>query len=137
MFHLIIMLRNLSRNFTYSSINIGGLAIGLTVVLLICAFIFNEYSFDKQFTHHKRIYRANSDIKFPGMEGIMSATSVALAPAAKEEISGVEAAVRIFVFPNNPAVVKAGNDFFKVEKLCWADEDFFSFIRHTHNLWFC
>ncbi len=106
-------------------INIAGLSIGLTVVLLICAFIFNEFSFDKSFTHHQRIYRANmylTELAQTMAGKTMTKSHKALAPTMKEDIPAVEAVVRIFL---QETVVKAGNMPFKVEKFCWADEDFF------------
>jgi len=121
-FFLKIFIRNLSRKGLFPIINIVGLSIGLAAVLLICAFIFNEYSFDKQFTHHQRIYRANADMSMPRMEGTISFVYNALAPAAKEEIPGLEAAARIFV---QPVVVKTGDVLFNIERFCWADDDFF------------
>ncbi len=42
--------RNLVRNKGYSLINIGGLAIGMTVAMLIGLWIYDELSFD---TYHK------------------------------------------------------------------------------------
>jgi len=117
-----IFIRNLSRKGLFPIINIVGLSIGLAAVLLICAFIFNEYSFDKSFTHHQRIYRANAFISMLGTEEMANVSVTALAPAAKEEIPGVEAAVRVF---KQPVRVTAGDVPFKVEKFCWADEDLF------------
>ena len=122
LFFLKIFIRNISRQGVFPIINIAGLTLGLGVVLLICTFIFNEYSFDKSFTNYKRIYRVNSYLEFPGMEGTMNVSAKALALAAKEEIPGVETAIRIFV---QPLVVKANEVPFKVEKFCWVDEDFF------------
>jgi len=122
MFYLKIFYRNLFRQGMFQWINIAGLAVGLIVVLLICAFIFNEYSFDKSFTHYQRIYRSNTYLSFPGMEGIHGVSSNALAPAAKEEIPGIEVAVRTFT---QPVDVKSNDVPFKVEKLSWVDEDFF------------
>ena len=125
-FFLKIFIRNLSRKGLFPIINIAGLSIGLAAVLLICAFIFNEYSFDKSFTHHQRIYRANSYLAFPGMEGLSGVSSNALAPAAKEEIPGVEIAVRTY---QQQVDVKLGDIPFKVEKLAWVDEGFFSLFN--------
>ena len=122
LFFLKIFCRNISRQGMFPIINIAGLSVGLAVVLLISAFVFNEFSFDKSFTHHERIYRANSEMSMMGREGITNVTSVPLAPTAKEEIPAVETAVRTFV---QEMIVKTGDIPFKVERLCWADEDFF------------
>src|SRR5258708_39713179 len=47
--------RNLLRNKGYSFINIGGLAIGMTVAMLIGLWVFDEISFNKYHTNYDRI----------------------------------------------------------------------------------
>jgi ABC-type antimicrobial peptide transport system permease subunit len=53
--YLIIAWRNLSKNRTHSLINISGLAIGMTVALLIGLWIRDELSFDTYDQHYKRV----------------------------------------------------------------------------------
>ncbi|HVV06898.1 MAG TPA: ABC transporter permease [Puia sp.] len=48
-------LRNLVRNRVAASINIGGLAIGMAVAMLIGLWIWDEVSYDKSFPNHDRI----------------------------------------------------------------------------------
>jgi len=48
-------LRNLVRNRATASINIGGLAIGMAVAMLIGLWIWDEVSYDKSFPNHDRI----------------------------------------------------------------------------------
>lgn len=50
-----IALRNLIKNKGYSAINIGGLAIGMAVALLIALWIWDELSFDKYHDNHNCI----------------------------------------------------------------------------------
>ena len=120
LFFIKIFIPSLSRKGMFTWINISGLSVGLAVVLLICSYIFNEFSFDKSFTHHQRIYRAN--LYAPESAQTKTGSPKALAPVAIEELPGVETAVRIFV---REVIVKVGNIPFKVGKFCWADEDFF------------
>ena len=47
--------RNLLRNKGYSIINIGGLAIGMTVAILIGLWVHNEVSYDKNFVNFRQI----------------------------------------------------------------------------------
>src|SRR5882762_289563 len=47
--------RNLLRNKGYSFINIGGLALGMTVAMLIGLWVFDEISFNKYYTNYDRI----------------------------------------------------------------------------------
>jgi uncharacterized protein YjlB len=103
-------------------INIAGLTIGLTVVLLICAFIFNEYSFDQSFTHHARTYRVNSYLTTMMAGRTINLTPSPMALAVKEAIPEVEEAVRVF---EAQTVVKVDNTPYKVKSFCWADSGFF------------
>ncbi len=50
-----ISYRNLLKNKTFSLINIGGLAIGITVSIFIALWVMNEYSFNKNHEHYERI----------------------------------------------------------------------------------
>ena len=56
--YLKIAFRNIMRKKFYSTINILGLAIGLSCTILIGLFVLNELSFDKHHDNYKRIYRA-------------------------------------------------------------------------------
>jgi putative ABC transport system permease protein len=49
--------RNLLKNKGYSFINIGGLAVGMAVAILIGLWVYEEISYDKNFTNYDRIAR--------------------------------------------------------------------------------
>lgn len=53
--YLKIILRNLWKNKGYSAINIGGLAIGMGVAMLIGLWIYDELSFNRYFKNYDRI----------------------------------------------------------------------------------
>jgi putative ABC transport system permease protein len=55
--YLIVALRNIGRHRLYSAINICGLALGLTCVILIALFIRDETSFDKWVPDSANLYR--------------------------------------------------------------------------------
>ena len=55
--YLVIALRNLNRQKTFSAINILGLAIGLGTCFLIVLYIQDELSFDAWHAKGDRIYR--------------------------------------------------------------------------------
>src|SRR5437868_2216020 len=52
-----IAVRNLAKNKASSFINIGGLAVGMAVAILIGLWIYDELSFDKYHTNYNRIAR--------------------------------------------------------------------------------
>jgi hypothetical protein len=55
--YLTIAFRSLTKNRTYSVINIGGLAVGMAVAMLIGFWIWDELSYDKSFANYDRIAR--------------------------------------------------------------------------------
>ena len=56
--YLKIAFRNLLRNKVYSFINIGGLAVGMAVAMLIGLWIYDELSFNKYHQNYDKIGRA-------------------------------------------------------------------------------
>lgn len=55
--NMVIAKRQLMRHKMYSSIKIGGFALGIAVCLLITLFIKNELSYDKHIPGHENLYR--------------------------------------------------------------------------------
>lgn len=64
-----IALRNLIKSKGYSAINIGGLAVGLAVTILIGLWIWDELSFDKYHPNYDRIARVMQHQTFNGQVG--------------------------------------------------------------------
>jgi len=56
-FKLKLAIRNLLKNKLYSSLIIGGFALGFTTCILIALFYSAEHNVDKHFANHKNIYR--------------------------------------------------------------------------------
>ncbi len=53
--YLKIAWRNLKRNMGYSAINIGGLALGMAVVIMIGLWVIDEFTFNKTHENHEKI----------------------------------------------------------------------------------
>jgi len=133
-YFLKITLKNFNRRGLFPIINILGLSIGLAVLLLISLLNFYEQSFDKGFKESKNIYRVNAKMTaiMPG-ETIIS-TPNALAPAMKDAIPEVIAAVRTSDIWFNLVHKENLIDI----KITWADSDFFRlfdtpFIHGRHE----
>ena len=56
--------RNLKKNKMYSFINIGGLAVGMAVAMLIGLWVWDELSFDKYHKNYDRIGQVWQFVKF-------------------------------------------------------------------------
>lgn len=83
--------RNLLRNKLFSSINIIGLAISMSVGLLLIAFVLDLRSYDRFHKNGERIYRISSVAVFKGEQGGKYASaSIKTAQLIRERLSGID-----------------------------------------------
>jgi putative ABC transport system permease protein len=83
--------RSLMRNKLFSSINIVGLAISMSVGLLLIAFVLDLRSYDRFHQKGERIYRITSVATFKGEQGgKFASTSVKTGKLIRQKVSGVE-----------------------------------------------
>jgi putative ABC transport system permease protein len=83
--------RTITRNKLFSAINIIGLAIGMSVGLLLIAFVHDLLSYDKFNEKGSRIFRLSSHAKFrDGYSDRFATTSVKVGKIVAEKVSGVE-----------------------------------------------
>ena len=120
--YLISTFRNLRKNKLHSFINIAGLAIGLSCVLLILLFVRYELSYDSFNRNKDRIFRVvldsiHDDGPFP-----MAPTMLPLAPALRRDFPEVEHATRIS--ERNSILVRGGENRY-YESLYFADPQIF------------
>jgi len=113
-FHLKIMLRTLKRNITYTTINIAGLAIGITASVLIFLWVHHERSFDRFYPDAGRIYRITTTVKFEGEDPwIWETSSLPFIQACKNEIP--EIANAAFMFDSGFEALIVNNTAFSVK----------------------
>ncbi len=93
--YLKVAWRSLIRNFSFSVINILGLAIGMASAILILLWVQNEMSHDRFHAKKDRIYRLNNRDSFNGDVWAWSSTPKPMVPALKQEYPDVEDAVRV------------------------------------------
>lgn len=97
--YLLIAIRKLRKEKTYTFVNVFGLALGVACVLLILLFLRHEWSFDTFHTKSERIYRAWGQEDWgEGREFFYTITPVILGPTLEESIPEVEETVRIRAF---------------------------------------
>ena len=84
--------RGLMRNKLFSSINIVGLAISMSVGLLLIAFVLDLRSYDKFHKNGERIYRITNVATFKGEQGSgkFSSTSIKTGKLIRQKVTGVE-----------------------------------------------
>ena len=90
--YLVVALRNLTRQFSYSVINIVGLAIGLACSAVIFMYVYGEWSYDRHNPNADRIFKVG--VSFFGMGGFGIGPEV-LCESLSKQYEGVEAFARI------------------------------------------
>ncbi|WP_316826989.1 ABC transporter permease [Pedobacter miscanthi] len=129
--NLKIAFRNLMRNKSYALINILGLSIGMTSCILIFIFIQFQLSYDKHYKDADRIFRFVTDWKYNNFDDYSAGVPLPFAPAAKEELIGIEKIARI---SRNSGVVLVrngdGNEQFKaVKDVYFTEADLFDILQ--------
>lgn len=101
--YLKIAWRNIRLQKVYSTINIVGLTVGLSIGLVIAFYVLDDLTFDRFHENADSIYRVVMQSNVEGGDGRMSAIiSGPLLPASKREIPEVIAATRINRFGGFP-----------------------------------
>ena len=93
--YLKVAFRSLNKNRVYAVINILGLALGLTVTILVFLFVKDESSYDKHWEGSERIYRMGLKINMMGQIMDGPASPSPMAEAYRTEFTDVETATRI------------------------------------------
>ncbi len=87
--------RSLMRNKLFSTINIAGLAISMSVGLLLIALVLDLHSYDRFHKNGERIYRITNVASFNNREqgGKFGTTSIKTGKLIREKVAGVEEVV--------------------------------------------
>ena len=122
--YLTIAFRNIKRHKGYSFINISGLAIGMTVCLLMLMYVVNEISYDDFHEKGDRIYRLACDWGTEGSKMKFAGSMPAFAPALNAEIPEIEVAARI-KHNSEMIILDAQNKKYKQSQIFHADPEVF------------
>ncbi len=122
---ILLFSRGLARQFTYSFINIMGLAIGLSCSLIIFLYVFGEWSYDKDFANSNRIYRVG--VSFFNMGNFANGPE-RLLTVLPSDFAGIETATRIRRERN--LVLTVGDREVRVANAYHTDTAFFHVFNH-------
>ena len=117
--------RNLTRNKSYTILNITGLAIGVVVCLLIGIWLQREISFDNFHPNGNNIYRLSNTFKSESESFSQAPSGPAFGAHLTEQLPSVKATCRIF--NQNYKLKYADNQFVESKAVC-ADNNFFNFF---------
>ncbi len=88
--YLKIAWRNLLKNKVYSLLNISGLAVGMTVALLIALWVVHEFSYDKFLEDYQLVYQVKDNATLNGKTKTTSSLPLPLADVLRKEIPEIE-----------------------------------------------
>ena len=115
--------RYISRNKSFTIINLMGLIIGITAFMLIVQFVLHELNYDKVWANSDRVFRMNLDRFDKGeLSTRWAAGCAGIGPDVKANFPEVEAYVRI---RSSNALLSYGDTFFKEGNVYYASQDFF------------
>ncbi|MEM6361491.1 MAG: ABC transporter permease [Bacteroidota bacterium] len=116
--------RNLLSQKLYSSINIGGLSIGITCFLIVFLYVHHELSYDRFYDNTNKIYRVYQKQigNMSGGSDLFAETPVLLAPKLRADFPEVEHATTL----QGQSALISFNDKHYQERGLWADNQFFN-----------
>ena len=116
-----IAFRNIRRYYTYSILNIIGMAIGMAAAILILLWVQDEWSYDRHFKNANELFRVieNQNLTTGG-NSMMVPVPGALSQALKQEFPEI---IRATKFCPNPLTLKKKDEFIE-ETVISADKDF-------------
>ncbi|MBY8337674.1 ABC transporter permease [Alteriqipengyuania sp. NZ-12B] len=125
-FALLSLYRSLTRHKLYAALNIGGLAIGIAVFIVLGLYVRFETSYDRWIPDHENLYMVQSDFNLPGspFDGVSYQTPWALLDMLKEtdpELVGTN------IMPAYGSVIRDGAG--TAENIAPADPGFLDFFR--------
>ena len=106
--YLKIALRNLTKNKAYSAINIGGLAVGMAVAMLIGLWLWDELSFNKYHPNYGRIAQVMDTQTFNGKATTSEAVAIPLADKLRTNYGSAFKRMAL-VFPSFPRILSVGD----------------------------
>lgn len=105
--------RSLLKNKVYSTIKIGGFAIGIAACILISMYVFDELNFDKNYKNKDQIYRLINHFDAPGDESKWTAFPAEIASVLKNNFPDIDKAGRLIPYTG---WWNAGSNQFRPEK---------------------
>ena len=129
--YLTSALRAISKNRIFSVINMMGLTIGLSSILIITLFVVDETSYDKFFDDSERIYRVALKRIYPERERLFASSATIMAEVLRDNYEEVEDAARLHrMYFVNEITVEIEDDSYNEGRFYFADDRFFSLFSH-------
>ncbi|MBA3647366.1 MAG: ABC transporter permease [Chitinophagales bacterium] len=121
-----VALRNMLRQKGYTVLNLIGLAIGISVCMIIILFVNSELNFDNFHKKGDRIYRVVLDRRYPGRSTSYAIIPYSIGDAMKKEFPEIEQSVRLFQGQQDQGLfLRVDDKVFNEKNVLFADSNFF------------
>jgi putative ABC transport system permease protein len=108
--YLIIALRLLVKNKIFSAINILGLSTGIACCILITLYIQDEFSYEKGFFEHEKVFRINTTFLRNGVAENAPTASPPIAPGLAQALPEIQTFTRVMKPLNTEVNIVRYND---------------------------
>ncbi len=129
--HLVFAWRIFKKEKFHSVLNVSGLALGITVGIILVLILRHDLTYDQHHTNHARIYRlgARQEMKDDDFHGAITARE--LGPVLQAEFSQIEKITRIEVWGRTLVTLgdKEPRSFYE-EEIVRADSTYFDLFTH-------
>src|SRR5690606_12372427 len=88
--YLITAIRSLKKSFSFSILNISGLAIGIACAWLIFLWVKDELTFNDYFNNKENIYKILNSQTYDGKTYVFNSTPGPLSAGIREEVPGIK-----------------------------------------------
>ena len=122
--HLLLAIRQLRTNRSFTLLNILGLTLGLATFFFIVLYVVDELGYDRYNKNASRIYRVNTDLRIGDHISYMADAAPPVAGLLRDNYPEVQSVVRIL--PQYASRFKKGNDLIEEQHIAIADADLFS-----------
>ena len=122
---LVVSLRNLLYNRSYTLLHILGLTLGITCTLFITLYIIDETGYDNFHTRKDRLYRIVTTVSEGGNDRFYPHAQIPMAEELQSKYTAVERAVRLMPLDRELFEVPERNVKFYEEKIYYADPSVF------------
>lgn len=121
--HIVSTLRQVKKYKIFFLINVLGLSVGISTVVLVFLYVHFEFSFDKGMKHYENLYRVYWETTLGGVNNVTPASPPPLCSSFIEEFPEVVNGVRLF--NNGEILVKLNDKTFCESNFYYADSTFF------------
>jgi putative ABC transport system permease protein len=126
-----IAFRQLLKNKTFSLINILGLSVGVSCCVLLALFIQDEFSYERHFNDHERVYRLYTEFTIEGKTQSFPRTSPPIAMQLPDLLPEIQMATRHLTPPEvEQHLIRYKDKQFYEKNGVLVDSTFFDFFNH-------